>query len=227
MIKRIDITGPIAEGMWQYGYPFPIVDVKAEKGYTEGFGDFAFTAVPGFHSLTGTYLETPAHFKGYSESFLIDSVPVEKLMDMNCVILNVDMDVNSSEKQRITLDMLKASQGAKEIKRGDAILVGTGWGDEKWFSQDNFSMSPYFTKEAFDFLLAQEPSLIGSDTSCWDNLSNPSGLFNDFYERGILMLAELRNLKKVPVSRVKLTVLPLLLGNSCASPCRAVVSYEE
>ena len=225
-MKRIDITGPISDDMWQYGHPFPIVGVKEEKGYTEGFGDFAFTAVPGFHSLTGTYLETPAHFKGYSESFLIDSVPVEKLMDIDCVILNVDIDVNSEEKQCITLDMLKSCEGAKHIKKGDAILVGTGWGDEKWFSQDNFRLSPYFAKDAFDFLLENEPTLIGSDTSCWDNLGNPSGLFNDFYEKGILMLAELRNLKKVPVSRAKLTVLPLLLCNSCAAPCRAVLSYE-
>ena len=224
-MTRLDITGPIADGMWQYGHPFPFVSVKAEKGYTEGFGDFGYTAVHGFHSLTGTYLETPAHFKGYEESFLIDSVPVEKLMDIDCVILNVDIDVHSSEKQCITLDMLKASEGFASIKKGDAILVGTGWGDEKWFSEDNFSMSPYFSKEAFDFILEQEPCLIGTDTSCWDNLSNPSGLFNDFYERGILMLAELRNLKKATACRAKLTVLPLLLGNSCASPCRAVLSF--
>ena len=84
-------------------------------------------------------------------------------------------------------------------------------------------MSPYFTYDAFMWLLDRNPSIIGSDTSCWEDLSNPSGFFPKFYEKGILMLACLWNLAEVTQDRVRLTVLPIKLENSCAAPCRAVI----
>jgi len=95
-----------------------------------------------------------------------------------------------------------------------------------WYDQQHFPMSPYFTYDAFMWLLEHKPCVVGSDTSCWDDLSNPSGLFEKFYELNILMLANLKNLSDVKAPRVKLIMLPILLENSCAAPCRVVVVEE-
>ena len=87
-------------------------------------------------------------------------------------------------------------------------------------------MSPYFTYDAFMWLLEKEPCITGSDTSCWEDLENPSGFFPKFYEQNILMLACLQNLAAVSKEKVKLTVLPIRIENSCAAPCRAIIIEE-
>jgi kynurenine formamidase len=223
-MKLIDITGPLTNDMWQFGDPFPKLRIEERHEFMDGFGDFSFTAIEGLHALTGTYIETPAHYLGYENSYLIDGVPLERLVNLDCVVLNVNAaKQDKNGRQRIELDDLKACKNSGSIKAGDAVLVGVGWGDKMWRDQRHFSLSPYFSYDAFMWILDKKPGIIGSDTSCWDDLSNPSGLFEEFYKQDILMLAGLKNLPAVTADRVKLTVLPLLLENSCASPCRAVI----
>ena len=225
-MRYIDLTGPLCNDMWQFGEPFPVLRVEAKKGYKDGFGEFSFTAIDGLHALTGTYVETPAHYFGHEKSFMIADVPLDKLMDLDCVVLNVEAKKDGNGRERIEKDDLLACANSGAIRKGDALLVGTGWGDKMWRDQGHFPMSPYFSYDAFMWLLEHEPCLIGSDTSCWDDLSNPSGLFEKFYRQNILMLAGLKNLSAVKAERVKLTMLPILLENSCAAPCRAVVMEE-
>jgi len=227
-MKLIDITGLLSNNMWQFGDPFPAINIQARTAYKEGFGDFSYTAIEGLHALTGTYVETPAHFLGHDKSYLIADLPLEKLVGLGCVVLNVEGARKDEDgRLRVTKEDLLACEAGGLIRQGDAILVGTGWGDSMWYSQDNFPMSPYFTYDAFMWLLDKRPVVIGSDTSCWDNLNKPEGFFPKFYEQDILMLAEVVNLKAVPPKRVKLSILPLRLDNACASPCRAFIEVEE
>ena len=46
---------------------------------------------------------------------------------------------------------------------------------------------------------------------------------NRLTEQDILMLAEVINLSEVPDQRVKLSILPLKLDETCAAPCRAFI----
>lgn len=223
-MKYIDITGPLSNRMWEFGAPFPKLHIEERRDYKEGFGDFSYTAVDGLHALTGTYIETPAHFLGYENSYLIDSVPLEKLMNVPCVVLNIrEPKKDARGRIRVDVEDLEACKNSVAIQEGDAIIVNVGWGDEKWFSEDHFPMSPFFSYDAFMWLLDKKPSIIGTDTSCWEDLSNPTGFFPKFYEQDVLMLACLQNLYEVTQDRVKLTVLPIKLEDSCAAPCRAVI----
>lgn len=226
-MKIIDITGPLSNDMWQFGHPFPSLHIEERHGHEEGFGDFSYTAIDGLHCLTGTYVETPAHYLGYENSYLIADVPLERLVNLNCVVLNIrNTHTDSDGRIRVDLPDLLACENVDSIREGDALLVGVGWGDEKWYSADHFSRSPYFTRDAFMWLLDKNPDVIGTDTSSWENLSNPSGFFEEFYDRDILMLAGLWNLAPVKAPRVKLNILPLKIENSCASPCRAYIVEE-
>jgi len=228
MKKLIDISGLLSNEMWMFGEPFPNLDIKVVKAWKEGFGDFSFTDIRGLHALTGTYVETPAHYVGYENSFLIADLPLEKLVDIDCVVMDLkDLPKDADGRMYVRREDLENCPTGALIQEGDAILVNHGWGDTMWFDQDNFPKSPYFTYDAFMWLLEKKPSVIGSDTSCWDNLGKPEGFFGKFYEQNILMLAECVNLGKAPAKRVKLNILPLRLENTCASPCRAYLHYEE
>jgi arylformamidase len=223
-MKVIDITGPLVNGMWTFGQEFPLLNITKKSGRSEGFGEYFYTVIDGLHALSGTYIETPAHSLGYDKSFLINDVPVEKLTNVDCVVLYVEKDISDpSKKIQITLEDLKKCPNSEYICPGDAIIVGCGW-DKYWMDDIHFnSCSPYFTYDAMMWLINKKPSILGTDTPSWEDLDDPAGFFPSFYAENILMLAPTANLKAITKPRVKLTVLPIKIENSCAAPCRAVI----
>jgi kynurenine formamidase len=80
-MRVIDITGQIYEGMWNYEEPFPKFEMEplgeVEWAKTEVFCEI----FKGMHSQTGTYLETPAHFYGNENCYLVSDIPIEKLVN--------------------------------------------------------------------------------------------------------------------------------------------------
>lgn len=225
MRKVIDITGTIAEGMWNLKPPFPDIKIKPFPPIPWLDGkSFGLEIFEGFHSQCGTYLETPAHFYGNGNSYPLIDVPVEKLIDVPCVVLNVGMRDLDLEKGRtpVTVEDLENCFNAGEIKEGDAILVGTGWG-RYWFHPDTMKCCPYFTKEAMMWLIGKKPFILGGDIPQWDTVENSQNFFEDFYAANILMAGPFVNLEQCTAARCKLTVLtPKIPITSCV-PARAVI----
>lgn len=228
MRKVIDITGLINNGMWNYGDPFPEINIKPLPpvswlgGKTVGCEIFE-----GLHSQSGTYLETPAHEYGNGNSYSLVEVPVEKLIDVPCVVLNLglwDLDL-SAGRRPITVKDLESAPNAGEIQEGDAILVSTGWG-RYWFHPDNLNCAPYFTKAAMDWLISKKPFILGGDTARWDSLEEPQGFFGDFYAADILMAGPFVDLEKCSAPRCKLTILPPKFPITSCAPARAVIIEE-
>ena len=225
-MKVYDLTGPIRDGMWNYEPPFPTFHLKplpqpewvSSRVYCEIF--------TGIHSQTGTYLETPAHFYGNDNCYLMADVPVEKLVSIPCTVLNLPgLDTPGKERPAITAEMLAACPGAEDIRPGDAILVGTGWG-KYWMESCYLDASPYFTYGAMEWLVEKKPFLLGTDFSRWESFEHPQNLFPLFYAADILMLAPLVNLEKISATRVKLTALPMNIPGTSCIPCRAVATEE-
>ena len=88
-MKIIDVTGEIRNGMWTFGSLFPKVTIEERSGVCEGFGDYFYTEFVGMHAQVGTYLETPAHFYGFENSYLVEDIPLERLYNVDCVVLKV------------------------------------------------------------------------------------------------------------------------------------------
>lgn len=221
----IDITGTIDEGMWNCEPPFPNIKIKPFPpipwlgGKTVGLEVFE-----GFHSQTGTYLETPAHFYGNGNSYPLIDVPVEKLIDVPCVVLNIGIREMNPDKGRepITVADLEACFNVGEIQPGYAILVGTGWG-KYWFHPDNMKCAPYFTRDAMLWLIDKKPFILGGDTPRWDTVENTQNFFEDFYAANILMAGPFVNLEKCKAPKCSLTILtPKIPITSCV-PARAVI----
>ena len=217
----IDITGVIYDGMWDYEPPFPNIKIKPlpevpwveTKVYCEIFD--------GLHSQTGTYLETPAHFLGDKSYPLID-VPIERICDVDAVVLKVSGFAPEKGRQAITREMLENCPTAKLIRPGDALLVCCDWG-EYWREDFYLTAAPYFTLEAMRWLISQKPGILASDTPRWESFEDPQGFFPEFYAADILMLAPCVNLEKAEDRRMKLTALPLKAERTCCAPCRAVL----
>jgi len=228
MRKVIDITGTINKGMWNYDPPFPEFNIKPLPPIpwlddkTVGCEIFE-----GLHSQSGTYLETPAHSYGNGNSYALIDVPVEKLIDMPCVVLNVGMwDIDEATGRRgITVEDLERCFNAKDIREGDAILLGTGWG-RYWFHPQNLTYAPYITYDAMMWLLEKKPCLIGADTARWDHLEKPQNHFDAFYAAGILMGGPFVDLELCTAARCKLTILPPKFPITSCAPCRAVIIEE-
>jgi len=222
MSRIIDVTGIIKNGMWSFGSLFPKFEIIQRSGVNPGFGEYHYTEFQGMHSQVGTYLETPAHFLGMENSFLVDDIPLEKLVDVGCVVLKCPRDTSDlSKKEAVTKEDLLSCPNFDEIQPGDCIAVYFGW-DKYWMNDDVFyPCSPYFTYDAMQLIISKNPSILATDTPAWDNYDDPSDFFPDFYAANILMLAPLYNLDEVKKPRVRISVLPLRFDNVSASSCRA------
>ena len=219
----IDLTGELYTGMWNYGDPFPALTVKPLPKVDWVKTDVYCEIFDGLHSQSGTYLETPAHLLG-DKSYPLISVGVEKLVDINTVILKLDGFDLSAPNSPITKDALTSLDAFSEIKEGDAVLVSCDWG-KYWYEKDYLTNSPYFTKEAIKSLIDKKPFLLGSDFPRWENIKKPEGFFPDFYAADILMAAPLINLEKCPETNGKLTVLPIKAEKTSCAPCRAILKF--
>lgn len=226
MEKVIDITGTIYEGMWNLEAPFPDFKMEPFPPVPWAQGDVYLESFQ-MQSQTGTYLETPGHFLGYENTFLIHEVDVKELTNRRCVVLNVGEinPDNCDERKPVTLEHILNTPNADQIREGDAILLCTHWG-KMWENKDFVKNSPYLAKDALQWLIDKKPFLIGGDFPRWELVDKPQGVFEIFKDTGILLMGPSVNLEQVTKPVVKLTVLPLRIIGTCCAPCRAVIVEE-
>ncbi len=213
--------------MWNYGPPFPKFELKPiqqpdwleYKVFMEEF--------KGMCSLTGTYLETPAHFLGYKKSYPLINVSLGKLINIKTYIIKLKLE-NLSEvegRRAITREAILGSLDKEEFTDCKAVLLSTGWG-RFWKSANYLDASPFLKREAMELLVNKEIFLIGSDTPRFESLTKTEGVYPLIYKANILLLAPCVNLEKIDKRVVRLIVLPLKIEKTCATPCRAVVIEE-
>ncbi|MBQ3592289.1 MAG: cyclase family protein, partial [Clostridia bacterium] len=159
-----DISGPIREGIWKYGDAYP--DFCLEHTSAEP-GTFFFEIFHGMNSQTGVYLETTAHVNGYETGRMLSDVPVSALVNIPCRVLHLDRDALAESGGAITLTILQKAMEGLYFPEGCAILFEAGWDD--WYAPEFLDGGPWLTRESMAYLLSKKPSLMGSDTSAWQN----------------------------------------------------------
>jgi len=221
-MKIIDITGPIKEGMWDFGFPggqFKLkplnYDFLGEEYYHEG--------LEGMVGSTGTFLETGATALGYEKSISTDKIPLEKLVNIDAFVLQIPLESMTEKDGRKIVRLEDIKKAEKEsLGENSGILISTGY-YKKWFDKDYLAQSPFFSKEAIDYILDKEPYLLGADFASWENTEDLEGFLPRLYESGVAILPGAYGLDKVSSYKVKLTVLPIKVENVCMCPARAVV----
>ena len=222
-MKIRDITGKISKGIWSYGFPFPDFDMRPlpqpEWVQTHVWCDI----FEGMNSQTGTYLETPAHLLGPEKSYNLDAVDVARLVDVPATLLALDPGMHvPGRRAKVTAEMLEAALHGRAVEPGGALLLSCGWG-ERWFEPDYLDGSPFFSREAMEWIVDKRPFILGADLPRWENLEKPEGIFPIFYAADILMLAPLVIPEDVREDGLSLTVLPLRVTDTCCAPCRAIL----
>lgn len=218
----IDITGPIQEGMWSFGFPNGQFKLR-QLNYKFMGAEYFHEGLDGMVGSAGTFMETGATKLGYEKAISVDRVPLDKIVNIDAYVLQTPFDTLKEKDGRKYVsigDVRKAEKGT--IAGKSAILISTGYG-KNWMAKDYLQQSPFFQKAAVDYLLDQQPVLIGSDFPDWENIKDPEGFLDHIYESGVVVLVSCCNLEKVKKFQVKLVALPIKVMNVCMCPTRAVV----
>lgn len=222
-MKIIDISGPIFNGMWSYGKPYP--EFNHTKDKIDYCGDkYSIDILKGMHGQTGTCLESTSAFANKREPLFLDNISLEKLFMIEAYVLKIPHEElgKKDNKSYITIkDIKKAEKDI--IPEGSAILVGTGYG-KNWEKENFPDKGWFFKKYAFEYLLDKKPFMLGGDSPNWENTLSPEGIFEKLYNSGIICISPCINLEKIKSFKVNLTVLPLKILKMGICPARAVVA---
>lgn len=221
-MKITDITGPVKEGMWDFGFPNGQFKLKA-LNYDFMGEEYRHEGFEGMVGSTGTFMETGATALGYDRVIPVDRIPLEKLVNIDAYILQTPLEALEEKDGRkyISLNDITAAE-KEEIKPGSAILIGSGYG-KRWFEKDYLSKSPFFKKDAFDYLLDKKPTIISSDFPSWENTEDLEGFLPRLYSSGVFVLVSVVNLETIKSFKAILTALPIKVIGVCMCPARAVI----
>ncbi|MFH1614524.1 MAG: cyclase family protein [Planctomycetota bacterium] len=157
-------------------------------------------------SHTGTYFETSSHvFRGGKNT---SEVPLEKL-----IAPAVCISVSGQGRCIYTSEIEKA---CGHIDPGRAILINFHKRTDR-----------YFPRDAAAWMAEKKVVLMGSNTKGYDSgFENPTGFFVELFKAEIPIIANLKNLEKLPKQGFTLVVLPLSIEGICTVPCRAAAIIE-
>lgn len=222
-MKLIDASGPIYEGMWSYGEPF--TDFKLREIKNPDWVDFtAYSqAFEGFCTVTGTYIDGPAHALGLQKAEPIHKIPIKKLFDIDAYVLKFDLNKMPKEENRpyITLEHIFEAE-KEDIPLNSNIILATGWG-KHWDKGDFLTHNWFVKKDAIEYIISKNPLILAMDTPSIDNVDNKQGIWNLIFNNSIYLVAPLVNLEKITKSKVKLYICPLNILNTTGLPCRVLI----
>lgn len=215
-VSYIDISAPLSDDVKSY---IPGVTYTRSKPIFTLDQDGVESHELVISTLSGTYFETGRHVS--SDAISIDEVPIETFVGP-AVILDVGQKEAS---EPITLKDLQPY--ADRIQPGDAAVVRTHW-SRRWNTSDYFTKSPYFTPEAFEWLLQHQLRILAGDIPSYDDPSAPAGLIKRLFQDGkTFLLAPLVSLDQVTEERVTLYAFPLKIKGVSGAPARVLVGPLE
>ena len=224
-MKVLDITGVVENGMWKYPDPYPPVRIE-DLPPIEWVDGPCFSQSLSLSAQTGTYLETWAHWEDGATT--LDELAIEGFL-LDAVIVQVPKRAG----QAVTGEEVSAflDQSGESIESGEAVLIATGW-DAYWNSPLFLSDPPFLEEACMRWLVDRQPSLIGVDSPRWVppdyDYRQTARFFRGFLKgTGNTILVCPVNLTQAPTPRGRLVALPLKLRGTVASPCRAVLIFDD
>jgi kynurenine formamidase len=155
-VRIVDLSHPIEAGMITYpGLPGPeigefLTREASRARYAPGT-EFSIGQI-NMVANTGTYLDAPYH--RFADGADLAGVPLTSTVDLPGIVVRVTGAAERAVDRRVLLPF--------EV-RGRAVLVHTGW-DRYWGTEQYGRANPCLTRDAAEWLAAQDAALVGIDS---------------------------------------------------------------
>jgi arylformamidase len=202
-MRVIDLSHPITAGMPVYPGDPPVVVTPYQ---TIGADGFAVHTVS-FGTHTGTHVDAPAHF--IEKDMTVDN---QQILDA-CTGEAVLIDAPAGPGSVITPAGLDAAIAL--ITNGARIILHTGWSSH-FGMPEYYRDYPVISPELATLMVDRRIKLLGIDAP-----SVGDELHAHLLGAGIVLLENLTNLDRIPVSQFLLSAAPLALSGLDGSPVRA------
>ncbi len=236
-MKIIDLTMPLYNGQpaghghWGFkGHPmwpepFKMTETMSYEADGRRFHVFTIFSEPGTRLILASYK------KEFKDEPTLDTLDLQKLVLRETVII----DVPKVDEEIIEPEEVEAAFKKAPVRRGDALLIRTGWGDNERYLKigDLYRQnSPHYNAASANKLmdLLQEN---GSDLWLYDvcdmaGVDKRNGIRGGFTIRsGLMGIGGVINCGAITKPRVKLIVLPLKAKGCHIAPCSVVALEEE
>jgi kynurenine formamidase len=216
----VDLSHVIENGLITYkGLPAPIIcdylsREDSKKFYEEGT-EFQIGKIE-MVSNTGTYIDCPFH--RFENGKDLSEIGLESFTDLEGIVIRVPF----TETLEITAGHLKNY----EI-RNRAILIHTGW-DKHWNTDHYYTVHPYLTKEAAEYLRDCSVKLVGIDSHNIDNTNGKSRpVHTTLLGAEILIVEHLCNLYLLPQDGFLFSAIPPKFKGVGTFPVRAMAKIVK
>ncbi len=172
------------------------------------------------YSHAGTHMDAPRHFIEGGDT--IDRTPLERCVGPARVF---DL-AGIAPREIITRDHL--GDGAQTIRRGDRVLLRTGWSDEPE-REDYRTQFPRVGLPLAEWLVERSIALLGVDAPSVADVGNVEELtavHHTLLNGGVTIVEDLVNLGALRSDTVTLVALPLKVFDGDGAPAR-VIAIEE
>jgi kynurenine formamidase len=233
-MRIIDMTLPLYNGVpaHAYGtsvfkdhplfpYPFKMEAAATYEANNDEYFIYTMAPEPGTRVVlaSGTFKDDPT----------LDLLDLKRLVLRETVVL----DIPKKASEVITAEDLENAFKKSPVKKGDALFIRTGWGDNESYAKlglDYKYKSPRFNDETqaklTELLKKAQSDMFVLDTS---EISDPEKFGPGagwLWRKGIIIVGGLVNGGEIKTPRVKLTILPLKIRGGHSSPAR-VMAIEE
>ena len=210
--RVVDLTQEISPDLQMFSaYPKPTFIPWTTREHHGFLAEVMFLA-----THTGTHVDAPWHYR--PEGKRIHEFPPSRFV-ARCHLLDLRP---RRAKSRIGSGAIRAALRAITVRRGDAVILRTGW-EAKRGRDAYLNENPGLDGSGAEALVRAGASLVGIDTA---NIDLPDAAdfpaHHALLRASVPILENIANLRAVHATTFTLIALPLRLRGATGSPIRAV-----
>lgn len=174
------------------------------------------------YSHCGTHMDAPLHFAAGDGT--IDRIPLE-----HCLGPAWLADVSQVEPRGL-ITVPHLGELTKKLRRGDGLLLRTGWSrfvSQPDYYRDNF---PRISKQLAEWIVERQVRVLGVEppsVADVNNLEEVTTIHRILLGGRIIIVEGLTNLSALSQERVLFGAMPLKIEDGDGSPCRAFAIEGE
>jgi arylformamidase len=215
----VDLSHAVEDGMITYpGLPAPVIrDVLSREASRDHYAPGTEFQVGSIQlcANTGTYVDSPFH--RYADGIDLAQLPLERLVDLDAVVVNVvgGQERSINRHQLLPYDL-----------RDKAVLIHTGW-DRHWGTGAYFDGHTFLTGDAASLLVESGAALVGIDSLNIDDTSTGERpVHTTLLAAEIPICEHLTNLDRLPTQGFRFSAVPVKVRGMGTFPVRAYASVR-